>query len=749
MGFEIRQEYARRDTRRAIGFGVSESLPTRRPIRVMTPLVASQIAAGEVVERPASIVKELIENSIDAGATRIEVELEQGGIELVRVTDDGSGIADSELGLAIMAHATSKIDTSEDLDHIATMGFRGEALASIASVSRITIRSRTAGQDHAAEIFAEGDAVRPVKPASGPRGTSVSVRNLFFNTPARRKFLRTPGTEQGRCMDVVRQIAMAHPGIAFVVKHDGRESMDVTGGVSPRERCLAILGEELASELIEIGDDAVGSSGVTLWGLIGKPSIARATASAQYIYVNGRIVRDRTLQHAVKEAYRGLIEPGRYPTAVLMLEMPPSVVDVNVHPSKAEVRFRDSSLVHQTVLRAVRNALRAHDLTPSVDGKWGEGATGNGRGSGFNAGGIMPAPGAARSGLELGEVKPAMPARYVNPSAFVEQFRRWSPVSAQSSIAFDDLRRAVQAADAVSSSMEAGTRSASDAQLQSASHPGASAGSDPGATGGLMAPTNGAEVASRTTEELLDASPTSGALQIHNSFLITQDQHGVVIIDQHALHERVMFEKLLARIGGGQRSQGTADADQPAAAAATDLESQRLLIPETVDASPRQMEALNALRPLLKRLGIEVEPIGPTSVAIQAFSSFLIDRRVEAGAFVGEVLDRAVEQGWDLATQGTGPSVNPVANSGPTDTNGVGVRNDTEAPMGQEAVLHEVLDMMACKAAVKAGDRLSERELGDLLRLRELVERSSNCPHGRPTSIRLTISELEKRFGRA
>ncbi|MCU0688545.1 MAG: DNA mismatch repair endonuclease MutL [Phycisphaerales bacterium] len=343
-------------------------VPTRRPIQVLPPLVASQIAAGEVVERPQSIVKELIENALDARASKIVVELEQGGIELIRITDDGHGIPEAELDLALTPHATSKVSTADDLERIGTMGFRGEALASIASVSRMSLRSRTAEMAGAAIIECEGDVILARRPAPGPVGTSVTVRNVFFNTPARRKFLRTPQTEQQRCTETVQQLAVAHPHIGFALVSNGRTTLDLPPDQSPRQRALAIIGAELEGELIEVSADvgersAMHAGAMSLWGLIGRPSLARATASGQYVALNGRIIRDKTVQHAIKEAYRGLIEPGRHPSAVLLIEMDPRGVDVNVHPSKTEVRFRDSSMVHSMILRTLRDALQGQDLT--------------------------------------------------------------------------------------------------------------------------------------------------------------------------------------------------------------------------------------------------------------------------------------------------------------------------------------------------------------------------------------------------
>lgn len=653
----------------------STAEPTARQIRKLPPLLVNQIAAGEVVERPASVVKELVDNALDAGARRIAIELEQGGIELIRITDDGAGIPADQLPLALAPHATSKVSTVEDLDRIATYGFRGEALASITSVARVSIRSRTAADAAASEIRAEGDRTEPVQPAAGPVGTCVTVRNLFFNTPARRKFLRTPATEQGHCIEISGDLAISHPAVGFTVIANDKRVLDVPPHQSPKERVLAVLGRELSSELLEAGvDEFDDARGLALWALIGRPSIARAAAKAMKLFVNGRPVRDRTLQHAIREAYRGLIEPGRYPTAVVMIEMDPGAVDVNVHPQKTEVRFRDQSLVHSAVHRAVKDALQRADLTPQI-GRTGFGAAGRGWGLATgSAGGSFSAPRSHSEGLlaagpgQLGSPHawPAAsgdePARI---SRFVEHFSRPTAggPAQQERISFGQLREALSAA-APSPSLQVDL-------------PAADAGPEP---------------------QLPAPRPAERVLQVHNQYIVTEDEQGIVIVDQHALHERVMFEYLISRVGTGS------------------LESQRMLVPAVVEASPSQIARIDDLRPLLERIGMTVEGIGPASLGVHSFPTFLFDKGVEPAEFLRELLERAESEGF--------------------------------AP-GNEETLHEILDMMACKAAIKAGDRMSQPELLELIRLRDAVGRSSNCPHGRPTSIRLPISELDRRFGRA
>jgi DNA mismatch repair protein MutL len=588
-------------------------------------LVVNQIAAGEVVERPSSVVKELLENALDAGATRIVVELEQGGVELVRVTDDGAGVPMEQALLMLAPHATSKVREIRDLDAIATMGFRGEAVASICSVSRMTVRSRTRDAESGWVIEAGGDEVGEPTPSAAPLGTSVSVRTLFFNTPARRKFLRTVGTEQSRCAEVVRDAALAHAHVGFTLKvvserEESRTMFEYPPGQSPRERALEVLGREYEAQLLEIHADTFDDArGIALWGLIGLPSVARSTARAQHVFVNGRPVRDRTIQHAIGEAYRGLIEPGKHPTAVLLIEMSPAGVDVNVHPTKTEVRFRDSSAVHQTVYRACRDALRARDLTPIWEWK------------------------------KRQSIEPAQP---------------WLTAGDEGT---RDKAQGIGEEEAAAS--------ASDASSAAWPSP-----------------------APAETKPQVMARPADRVLQVHNSYLVTQDEEGLLIIDQHALHERAMFEKLLARLG----EKGS-------------LESQRLLTPVVVEVGAHQMGKMDELQVTLTKLGVDAGPIGRASVAVSAFPSFLFDRGVEPGEFLLELFDKADARG--LAA-------------------------------GKEEALHEVLDMMACKAAIKAGDRMSDTELAELLALRERIERSSNCPHGRPTTIRVPIRELEKRFGR-
>jgi len=579
------------------------------PIRLLPRQLVDQIAAGEVVERPASVVKELVENALDAGARRIEVDVEGGGADRIAVTDDGSGIAESELPLAVASHATSKISTSDDLAAIVTMGFRGEALASVASVSRLSITSRERGAVAAARIAVEGGEAGPVAPAAGPPGTRVEVRQLFWNVPARRKFLRSAATELGRIEEVLESIALCRPGVAFRLVSEGKVRVDLPAVEDPARRVRAVLGDA-SDALLEVQADLdLGGSPLAVWGLVGRPELARASARALRFALNGRAVLDRTLTHAVREAFRGLVEPGRTPLGFVAIELDPSTVDVNVHPAKTEVRFRQQQAVHGAVMRSVRSALRAADLVPA-----------------FELG--APAPGGPRI--------PAAPA----PASTFETFAAWAAATA-------------------------------------------------------VAPPV-VEVA--PAEPMLHGNRAARrVMQVHGSYLVVEDREGILVVDQHALHERAMFEELHARI------------------AQSPLESQRMLVPAAVEVDARAAECAEEAAPLLARLGIELVAAGPRSVLVQSYPTFLLGRGVEPGEFVPALLARLADEG----------------------------RADVEA------ALSEVLDMMACKAAVKAGDRLSSTELEALLDARERLERASNCPHGRPTSLRISLRDLERSFGRS
>ncbi len=639
------------------------------PIRTLPTLVINQIAAGEVIERPASVVKELVENALDAGATHINIAIEEGGAQLIRISDDGIGIAADELTLAVSPHATSKITAADELEAIGTLGFRGEALASIASISRLRITSRPTTEAGIAEAAAvlevEGDAVTGPTPASGKPGTVIEVRDLFFNTPARRKFMRSPASEFGHINDTLARIAMVNPDCGFTLTHNGRTVRDLPRNQSRRERCIDLLGKDLEEGLLEFDHQDDPSRGSAhCWGLSGLPSLARATSKFQHVCINGRPIKDRNLMHAIKEAYRGLMPPDKFPMVVLFIDLDPSHVDVNVHPQKAEVRFRHPSHVHGLVLTALRQRLLGADLTPAATFRPTIPQLGS-----MDGGGVQTAPPPIRS-----------------TDDFVDYFKAMDPK--QKGFVYSEVKRQLKEETPEEVSAE---DDAFEEQLLSR------------------------QAASEEKPNTQHLTPSHlSILQIHDSYVVTQDEHGLVIIDQHALHERVMFEELRKRILEDQAS----------------LESQRLLMPEVVKADDARQAKLDELRPLLERLGIEADPIGPGQVAIHAFPSLLFSRNVKVGPFMEELLDKAEAGAFDKLDLGTS-----------------GSGSDQQLP--EEAALHEVLDMMSCKAAIKAGDKMSEQELAALLAKRDQIERSSNCPHGRPTTLRLSLKDLERQFGRS
>lgn len=573
-------------------------------IRKLPSVLINQIAAGEVVDRPASIVKELIENAIDAGSTRIEVQLTHGGKDWIRISDNGSGIAPDELTLAVTPHATSKISEEADLSAIASLGFRGEALASIGSISHLVIKSRRKEDESGTQIEVDGGEMSIPKPASASVGTTVEVKRLFFNTPARRKFLKSDGAETTRVRDVMQRLASSHHDVAFTLI-SGDKTLVEYAQASARERILSIFGSELDGELVEI-DGSI--EGVTLWGLVGKPSVARPTSRHIRVHVNGRSISDSSITHALKEAFRGLIEPKRWPTAALFLEMEPSLVDVNVHPQKSEVRFRERDAIWRLVNKTISSALAKEDIVPAY---------------------IPTVSGAHKT---------------------VGNFQASFGPTSTPSFPVDKTRLAVE----------------------------------------------GIELQTQATPLPTIMGPDA-VMQVQKCFLVTQDEQGILIIDQHALHERIMFEEFSKRIADGN------------------LESQRMLVPDAFEADGGQLEALETHKALFEKLGIDASASGPASISVYALPTLLVSRNVNGADFIRELLDKL---------------------------------GNCDFPSSEEEALSEVLDMMSCKAAIKAGDYLNPHELADLLKKRKEIERGSNCPHGRPTTMRLSIEELEQRFGR-
>ncbi|MEO0531448.1 MAG: DNA mismatch repair endonuclease MutL, partial [Planctomycetota bacterium] len=625
-------------------------------IKPLPPLVVNQIAAGEVVERPASVVKELLENAIDSGATRVDLSIEQGGATLVRVVDNGCGIAADELPLAVTNHATSKIASAEELFRVGTLGFRGEALASIASVSRLTIRSRRDGED-GAELSVAGAPQGEVTPAGCPIGTTIEVRDLFYNTPVRRKFLRTAQTEAGHVSEAFARVALAQPHVHFTLSHNGRQLHDLppcpapsdTDGVDTawRDRIGALFGDDLAKGLIPVESQDEREEGtVRLSGFVADPTHSRSHAKMQYLLVNGRAIRDRSLQHALGEAYRGLLLTGRKPICFLRLEMPAARVDVNVHPQKLEVRFADSGPLYSQLLGTLRSRFLSTDLRPGAtatpetdDGEsagdtsalidWAKRGLGE-RQRRFDEGGDTSRP-------HTGDATPAFKPF---PSS-------GEPLS---------LHRFI-GAGAASSSTAAGSRSS---YTPSGEVPGTpfGAGEQRGSAAVVEDDTAHAE-----TQDKLDRGSTTRALQLHNRYLIVETDTGMEVIDQHALHERVLYEQLRTRVLAGP------------------LEKQKLLVPEPVDLAPAEAAAVLEQRDLLAQLGLEVQPFGGDTILVASFPAML--RRLTPADTLREV-----------AAQLVGGSDDSTA----------------KAPERRD-LLDELLHSMSCKAAVKYGDPLTDDEI--------------------------------------
>ncbi len=624
-------------------------------IRVLPDLLVKKIAAGEVVERPASVVKELLENAIDAGATRVSITIEEGGKRLIRVTDNGCGMSPEELGLAVTPHATSKIVVEGDLYSIATMGFRGEALASISSVSRLRVASRRPDSIEGHEIRVAAEQLESAQAAGCPIGTTVEVRDLFFNVPARRKFLRTNSTEVGHINEQLSRIALAHPEIDFQLTNNGRVTQNLPSCDTSVERIAKFYGPELASALMRVERS---ERGVDLKAFLAPPAQSRATAQWQYTFINGRYVRDRYIQHAIKEAYRGLMEPNRHGVVFLFITIDPRDVDVNVHPTKIEVRFADPNLIHSQVLSALRETFQRADLTPTLRTD--------------RAGHAVNAADQDRIRHDMAAAMKATTPIQQGAAAGSTS----SPVAGGRSYALPPG--------------ESPTSSKDPVEMWRSLYGPAQPQSEP------QAPARGVAA---DPQSPASCSPSIGArspaIQVHNLYLVAEADDGIVIVDQHALHERIIYEQLRRRMTEGS------------------LQSQRLLLPETLNVTPQQAALLETNAELLGQLGIEVTPFGTDSVAVQGFPALLKDTDVVS--FMHDLLDHLAQQ---------------------------------EVETKPDVVIDSILSMMACKAAVKAGDPLTREEIDALFAQREVIEKSSSCPHGRPTMLRLTRADLDRQFHR-
>jgi DNA mismatch repair protein MutL len=578
-------------------------------IKVLPDLLVNKIAAGEVIERPASVVKELMENAIDAGASHITLNIEDGGKQLIRVSDDGMGMTAEELRLAITPHATSKIIREDDLYSIATLGFRGEALPSIGAISHMRIASRQKDDVAGAEIIVSAERIESASAAGCRAGTTIEVRDLFFNVPARRKFLKGNATEVGHINEQVARLALAHPDIGFEVTNNGRNTHRLTGGSGTRERIAALFGRELGDDLIAIERD---DRGLRIDGYVAPPARSRATAAGQYVLLNGRFIRDKFIQHAVREAFRGLMEHQRHPVVFLFLTIDPTQVDVNVHPTKIEVRWQNSQLVHSQVLAALRDRLLRSDLTPALQAP-GDRSLGDARGGGPQ--GDSPEADALRR--EAADFFKGLTPTSGGDAGYDSRSGYGGSGGASGGSGVPSRLGDAQPRDGLAVWDALYGRSGDRGDVGS----GAGAGRfDAGAFGDAD---NEANVLAGT-----EAGGAPRALQVHNSYLVVETAEGIVIVDQHALHERIMYDTLSRKITEGP------------------LESQRLLLPETLSATPRELGLLAENEELLKQLGIEAEPFGSDTIAVQAFPSILKD--TDAAAFLRDLLDKLADK--DTAT---------------------------------------------------------------------------------------------------
>jgi len=584
------------------------------PIHRLPPQLVNQIAAGEVVERPASVVKELVENSLDAGAHRIELEVEQGGVRLLRLRDDGRGIPREELTLALSRHATSKIASLDDLEAVASFGFRGEALPAIASVSRFRLTSRAAGSEQAWSIVSAGhDGDAELRPAAHPAGTSVEVRDLFYNTPARRKFLRAERTEFAHLEEALKRIALARPDVAFRLQHNGRLTWQVQAAAlrEEHERRLAeLLGADFLQAAVHLEHAAAG---LRLWGWVGLPTYSRSQADQQHFYVNGRAVRDRMVAHAVRQAFADVLYHGRHPAFVLFLELDPRLVDVNAHPAKHEVRFREQRLVHDFLFRTLHEALAAQRP------------------------GLTPPPAAPR---------PAAPAA--------------APRQASMPLAVNEQVAAYAALHPAPAAMPAPEAAVAPVEVA------------------------GAE----------EVPPLGYAIaQLHGIYILAENAEGLVLVDMHAAHERITYERLK------QATDGAGVARQP------------LLVPVTLRVAASEAVLAEEHASLLDALGLRVDRLGPESLVLREVPLMLGDS--DGGQLLRDVLA-------DLKTHGSSSRVHEAQNA--------------------------ILATVACHGSVRAHRRLSLPEMNALLRDMERTERSGQCNHGRPTWVQLSLDELDRLF---
>jgi DNA mismatch repair protein MutL len=622
-------------------------------IHQLSPRLANQIAAGEVVERPASVIKELLENCLDAQANKIDIDVEQGGVKLMRVRDNGTGIGEQDLALALSRHATSKISSLDDLESVQSLGFRGEALASVSSVSRLTLTSNTQDQESAWQVITEGrDMAAQLQPAAHPIGTTVEVRDLFFNTPARRKFLRTEKTEFSHLEEIVKRLALSRFDVAFSLKHNQKVIHSLRPAdtqAAQEKRVASVCGPAFMQQALHIEMEAPG---LRLWGWVGLPTFSRSQMDLQYFFVNGRVVRDKLVGHAVRQAYRDVMYHGRHPAFVLYLELDPTSVDVNVHPTKNEVRFRDGRLVHDFIFRSLHKALaQVRPEIPTGGGIEQLGVTGQAQ---MQPQGLAAGVFAGQAQVDLGQVAG-------NPTSSPLQQSAW-----QSGSLNQPTPRQMEEQSSVYASLHG------DAGLLG--------------PGSLMA----------ATGEAGQGPPLGYAVaQLHGIYIISENAKGMVLVDMHAAHERIVYEKM--KISWAQQG----------------IKAQPLLVPISMAVSSREADQVETQQELFGELGFVIDRAGTENLVVRQVPSLLQHANVEQ--LVRDVLA-------DVVTYGSSDRIRAAHN--------------------------ELLGTMACHGAVRANRRLNHVEMNALLRDMEITERSGQCNHGRPTWTQLSLSELDKLFMR-
>ena len=622
-------------------------------IKLLPPEVISQIAAGEIIERPASIVKELVENSIDAQSKRIDIEIEQGGHDLIRVVDDGCGIYPEQLQLALTSHATSKLKSSEDLFRISTLGFRGEALGSIASVSKFLLQSCPPDLDQGAEILCEGGLLHPAKPWNGSPGTRIEIKHLFYNTPVRRKFLKAPPAETAQITETITKMFLSSfrnnldkCEVHWSYKNNGKQVLQASQGASLKEMISIFFGKDITNDLLYIESN---HRDFKIKGYIGSPNLDKSSAKSQYLFINGRWFRDRTISHAIQEGFRGHMMTGRFPIAFLYFDSDLEKVDVNIHPTKAEVRFRDPGAIHHLVFNAVRNVLLDKN-----------------KGAVFQLQDEPPFTRKNPIDIGLPDFTITIPQK-INPP------EPWTLVSGPSpapSLPFNYKNKP-------SEQLEPENLSSSESSTQAPNY------------------TYSENPQAPTIVPVLFNDENFKVLQVYNSYIVIETDEGVLIIDQHALHERILYEQLKTKLSSGP------------------VPAQKLLIPETIELAAFQSELVLSRQEELQQLGFEIRGFGGNTILVESYPALLGRKSPKA------LFNKVIEQ---LFAKDEIPS--------------------------KDAFFHNILSLTACHSAVRSGDTLNETEMHLLAKMRHLSKSHYHCPHGRPTSLLISKNDLENQFGR-